>query len=168
MSKVNRLAVAICLGTITVGLPIMAGATSGGQPRATIDTDIITWEQSRAAYLRDLALSSAALDSWDCNDYATKTNLINARYFIRIAEIEDEDLNQRESARQDLQRAQHFLALAKGEVNASDQAQIQQLLNELPIRKMEYQSACDNIEQNEQRQHYDRMASELDDLVNSI
>lgn len=167
MSHVYRLAVATCLGSIIVGLPVIAGATGVGQ-QAAVNTDAVSWELSRTAYLRDLALSSAAIESRERNDYAAKADLINARYFIRIAEIEDQDLNRHNSAREDLRRARRFLALAKGEINAGEGAQIQQILDKLPKAGMKHPPACDNLDQNELRRHYDQLAAEVDDLVKNI
>jgi hypothetical protein len=165
MSMVKHFVLAASLGTIIAALPFAANATSVRLPSATSDANIIKWERSRANYLRDQEFAEAAMNSKDSTDYATKSNLINARYLIKLAEIDDEDLKQHEKARRVLKLAQHYLDLAKTNAKATDQIQIQQIGNDLPMDTIQPQQACDTILRDEQRHYYNQLASELDDLV---
>lgn len=163
MSMVKHVVLAVSLGTIIAALPFVANATSVRTPGATSDANIIKWERSRAAYLRDQEFAEAATNSKDSTDYAAKSDLINARYLIKLAEIDDEDLNHHEKAKRVLKLAQHYLDLAKA--NTTYQTQVQQVVDALPLDNSQTQQSCDTILRNKQRQHYNELASEIDDLV---
>jgi hypothetical protein len=168
MNNLNPLIVAAYFCSLAATLPAVAAATSNEQTAAKTDADIIKWERSRAAYLRDLQFSSVAQDDTCCNDYDAKANLIKARYFIKLAEIDDMDLQKRQQASLDLRRAGYYLALAKGKVNIRDREQIQQIDDEVHTDNKVLLQTCDNTAQNQQRQGFEHLTAQLDDLVKNI
>ena len=187
-NKQHFIVVACLCGAAT--LPALAAASTGDHANTTTDDYIVQWERARAAYLRDVELSSAAEDAAEycghpCDDFAvndsgrfgrqygdqlydTRANLIKARYFIKIAEIDDDDLHNSGQARLDLQRARYYLVLARNKANAAEQVEIQQVVDALQLNNSDLMQACTNRVSQEQRQGFDQLAAQLDDLANNI
>jgi hypothetical protein len=174
-TKQHFIVVACLCGAAT--LPALAAASTGDHANTTTDDYIVQ-------------LSSAAEDAAEycghpCDDFAvndsgrfgrqygdqlydTRANLIKARYFIKIAEIDDDDLHNSGQARLDLQRARYYLVLARNKANAAEQAQIQQVVDALQLNNSDLMQACGNRVRQEQRQGFDQLAAQLDDLANNI
>lgn len=189
MNTKQRFIAVACL-CATAALPTLAAASSGGQANTTTDDYIVQWERARAAYLRDVGLSTAAEDAAEycghpCDDFAvndsdrfdqqqgdqiydTRANLVKARYFIKIAEIDEDDLHKPGQARLDLQRARYYLVLARNKANAAEQAEIQQVVDALQLNNSDLMQACTNRVSQEQRQGFDQLAAQVDDLANNI
>jgi hypothetical protein len=166
MNRSHHLAIAVCLFSF-IATPLIATASTAAA--ANDDADIIRWERSHAAYVRDVELSSAAEDqALYCDQYATKANLIKARYFIKLAEIDDVDLKQSQQASLDLQRARYYLSLSRGNLKHNERAEVQHIIDKLQADHLAPMQACNDVVHNSQRHDYDHLATQVDELVKDI
>jgi hypothetical protein len=172
MNKISYLPLALGVTLATAAGTATASAASPAIPAVAaaipVDASTIDWQRERAAYLRDLAFAAAADDSRNHAEYQQRAALINARYFVKNAEIDAVDLHDTHEAQQDLQRARPFLDRVERQTQGTEHAHLEAVMSELQADSAHPVPRCtwDNLRQ--QRQGYEHLAGRIGHLIKQV